>query len=114
LNDGADAFQFVRAFGGEGWVCSTPELSPTAADSVLLAWSQRHANALWEGKVALLKEGQPTGTATLAEKADVLFPQAQQSPDGDYWVAYEKCEPRGSEIVLRNVTTELRRGTGER
>ena len=114
LNDGADAFQFVRAFGGEGWICSTPELSPTAADPVLLAWSQRRANALWEGKVALLKDGEPIATAALAETTDVLFPQAQQSPDGDYWVAYEKCEPKGSEIVLRNVTKELRQGTGER
>ena len=114
LNDASDAFQFVRAFGGEGWICSTPELSPTAADPVLLAWSQRRPNSLWEGQVALLKDGQPIGTVTLAEKADVLFPQAQQSPNGDYWVAYEKCEPKGSEVVLRNVTRELRQAPGER
>jgi hypothetical protein len=114
LNEGSDTFQFVRAFGGEGWTCSTPELSPTAADPELLAWSQRRVNALWEGQVALLKDGQPTGTVTLAEKADVLFPQAQQSPGGEYWVAYEKCDQNGSEVVLRNVTRELRRGTGER
>lgn len=113
LSDGSDAFQFVRAFGAEGWTCSTPELSPTAADTVLLAWSQRRANALWEGQVALLKDGQPTGTVTLAEKADVLFPQAQHSPNGEYWVAYEKCDQKGSEIVLRNVTTELRQEKSE-
>ena len=114
LNQGADAFQFVRAFGSEGWTCSTPELSPTAADPVLLAWSQRQANGLWEGRVALLKEGEPSATVTLVEKADVLFPQAQQSPAGDYWVAYEKCDPQGSEVMLRNVTGELRKETGER
>jgi hypothetical protein len=64
--------------------------------------------------VALLKDGQPMATTTLAETADVLFPQAQQSPAGGYWVAYEKCTPKGSEVVLRNVTTELRQRTGER
>jgi hypothetical protein len=32
---------------------------------VLLAWSQRRANALWEGRVSLLKEGQPTATILL-------------------------------------------------
>jgi hypothetical protein len=32
----------------------------------------------------------------------------------DYWVAYEKCDQKGSEIVLRNVTSELRKGTGDR
>jgi hypothetical protein len=114
LNDGAEAFQFVGAFGSEGWTCSTPELSPTATDPVLLAWSQRRPNALWEGKVALLKEGQPIATATLTEKADVLFPQAQQSPNGDYWVAYEKCDQQGSEVMLRNVTRELLQETAER
>ena len=114
LNEGSDTFQFVRAFGGAGWTCSTPELSPTAAEPVLLAWSQRQGNALWEGQVALLKDGQPTKTVTLKEQADVLFPQAQQSPDGNYWVAYEKCDSKGSEIVLRNVTSELRRATSER
>jgi hypothetical protein len=114
LNNGADTFQFVRAFGDDGWVCSTPELSPTVADPILLAWSQRRANGLWEGRVALLKEGQPTGTVTLTEKADVLFPQAQQSPGGDYWVVYEKCDPKGSEVVLRNVTAELLRAPGKR
>jgi hypothetical protein len=114
LNDGSDTFQFVRAFGADGWTCSTPELSPTAGDPVLLAWSQRKADALWEGQVALLKDGQPTRAVTLNEKTDVLFPQAQQSPDGDYWVSYEKCDLNGSEVVLRNVTKELRGGTGQR
>jgi hypothetical protein len=113
-NDATNAFQFVRAFGADGWTCSTPELSPTATDPVLLAWSQRRATALWEGQVALLRDGQPGGIVTLAEKADVLFPQAQQSPDGEYWVAYEKCDQNGSEVVLRNLTKELRRGTDER
>ena len=108
LNDTGDAFQFVRAFGDGGVICSTPELSPTAADPLLLAWSQRRADALWEGQVALLKDGQPLRTVTLTEPADVLFPQAQQSPAGDYWVAFEKCAPQGSQIVLRNVTAELR------
>jgi hypothetical protein len=114
LNDRADAFQFVRAFGTEGVTCSTPELSPTAADPVLLAWSQRRAKALWEGKVTLLKDGQPIATATLTEKADVLFPQAQQSPAGDHWVAYEKCDQQGSAVMLRNVTRELLKETAER
>jgi hypothetical protein len=114
LNEGADAFQFVRVFGPQGSTCSTPELSPTAADPVLLAWSQRQADALWEGKVALLKDGEPIATVTLTEKADVLFPQAQQSPAGDYWVAYEKCDQQGSEIMLRNVSAELRKETAER
>ena len=80
----------------------------------MLAWSQRRAGALWEGKVSLLKEGQPTATTTLIEKADVLFPQAQQSPNGDYWVAYEKCDQQGSEVMLRNVTRELRKESAER
>jgi hypothetical protein len=114
LKEGSDTFRFVRAFGDEGWTCSTPELSPTAAESVLLAWSQRQGNALWEGQVALLMDGLPTGTVTLKEQADVLFPQAQQSADGNYWVAYEKCDRKGSDIVLRNVTSELRRATSER
>ena len=83
-------------------------------DSVLLAWSQRRLEGLWEGRLALLKEGQPTATMTLAEKADVLFPLPQQGPNGDYWVAYEKSDAKGSEIVLRNVTSELRQGTSER
>jgi hypothetical protein len=113
-NDGTDAFQFVRVFGTEGATCSTPELALTSADTLLLAWSERRANTLWEGKVALLKDGQPTATVTLSEQADVLFPQAQQSPDGGYWVAYEKCDSKGSELVLRNVTSGLKQASAAR
>ncbi len=46
---------------------------------------------------------------TLSELAEVLFAQAQQAPDGQYWVAYEKTEAKDSEVVLRNITRELSR-----
>jgi hypothetical protein len=39
----------------------------------------------------------------------VLFPQPQQAPDGQYWVAYEKADAKGSQIVLRNISRELER-----
>jgi hypothetical protein len=43
----------------------------------------------------------------LSESGDVLFPQAQAGPGGKYWVAYEKSDATGSEIVLRDVTREV-------
>ena len=46
-------------------------------------------------------------TATFTENADVLFPQAQQGPDGLIWVAYEKSGPQGSKVVLRNITHDF-------
>jgi hypothetical protein len=59
--------------------------------------------------VVLFKAGKPIAETILSENADVLFPQAQRSPDGRYWVAYEKSEQNGSEVVLRNITQDLRR-----
>ncbi len=107
-NPAADTFTLVNTFGEPGQVCSTPELSPAAA-SLLLAWSQRGAGGHWQGKVALLKDGQVSADATLTESAAVFFPQAQQAPDGQYWVTYEKASPQGSEVVLRNITPLLKR-----
>jgi hypothetical protein len=49
----------------------------------------------------------PLARSDLVEEADVLFPQAQESPDGQIWVTYEKCTAQGSEIVLRNLTQSL-------
>jgi hypothetical protein len=101
----------VHTFGGQGSVCSTPELSPAAGNLLLLTWSQRSGAGLWQGKAALLEGGQPLKTATLTENADVLFPQAQQGPDGLIWVAYEKSGPQGSKVVLRNITHDFEQDT---
>jgi hypothetical protein len=109
LNEVSHQFQLVSTFGREGEVCSTPELSPATTNALLLCWSQRGPGALWQGKVVLLEAGKPIAETVLTENADVLFPQAQQSPDGQYWVTYEKGGPQGSEIVLRNITPGLQR-----
>jgi hypothetical protein len=107
LGPGGNDFRPVNAFGQRGEVCSTPELSPAKDNRLLLAWSQRSGGDPWRGKVALLEEGRSVAETSLAEPADVQFPQAQQGPDGQYWVVYEKTTPKGSEIVLRNLTKEL-------
>jgi len=113
LNQPANAFTLVSTFGARSGVCSTPELAPAAGNLLLLAWSQRGPSGLWQGRAALLKDGQSLAQTTLVEPADVLFPQAQQSPDGQYWVAYEKSDAKGSDLVLRNITRELQRAQPE-
>lgn len=105
-NENANLFDSVRSFG-EG-TCSTPELSPTSKDPLLLAWSERVARGPWEGRIALLKNGQAAGRLTIKEDGDILFPQAQESPDGKYWVVYEKADTRSAEIVVREITSELK------
>jgi hypothetical protein len=108
LDEASHQFQLVNSFGRAGEVCSTPELSPAAANDFLLSWSQRGPAGRWQGKVVLFRIGKPIAEAILSENADVLFPQAQQSPDGRYWVAYEKSDRNSSEVVLRNITPDLR------
>jgi hypothetical protein len=108
LNPTGDKFDLVSTFGQNQEVCSTPELSPAGSD-LLLAWSQRVGHGQWQGRVALLKAGVSVADITLSESADVLFPQPQQAPDGQFWVAYEKAGTKGSEIVVRNITGELAR-----
>ncbi len=104
----ADAFTPVNAFGGQNCVCSTPELSYAAGGKqLLLAWSQRTRGGFWQGKAVLLASGQALKTATFTENADVLFPQAQQGADGRFWVAYERSGPKGSQLVLRNLTHDF-------
>jgi hypothetical protein len=109
LNRTGDKFDPVISFGQKQEICSTPELSPGGSDLLLLAWSRRVNEGHWQGRVALLKAGLSVADTTLSEPADVLFPQAQRAPDGQYWVTYEKAEAKGSEVVLRNVTRELAR-----
>jgi hypothetical protein len=109
LNPTGDKFDLIGTFGQKQEVCSTPELSPGGSDLLLLAWSQRVGRGHWHGRVALLKAGLSMADTTLSEPADVLFPQAQQGPDGQYWVVYEKAEAKSSEIVLRNITREVAR-----
>jgi hypothetical protein len=109
LNPTGDKFDPVGTFDQKQEVCSTPELSPSGSDLLLLAWSQRVGRGHWQGRVALLKAGLSVADTTLSGPADVLFPQAQRAPDGEHWVVYEKAEAKGSEIVLRNVTRELAR-----
>jgi hypothetical protein len=108
FDEASRQFQSVRTFGRPGEVCSTPELAPATTNRLLLSWSQWKPGGRWQGKVILLEAGQPVAETVLAENADVLFPQAEQSPDGQCWVAYERSSPQGSDIVLRNVTPELR------
>lgn len=105
LNAAGNKFSLVSTFGKQQ-VCSTPELSAAGAD-LLLAWSQRAEYQPWQGRVVLLKGGLPVADTSLNEPADVLFPQAQQAPNGQYWVVYEKTTAKGSELVLRNLTREL-------
>ncbi len=74
---------------------------------MLLAWSQRRRGERWQGKVILLQQERKAAEAVLSEASDVLFPQPQAGPKGRYWVAYEKAEAKGSEIVLRDLTKDL-------
>jgi hypothetical protein len=108
LDAAADnTFKAVSALGEEGETCSTPELSPAGQDRLLLTWSQHRRGEPWCGKLVLLQQGRTLAQTMLNESGDVLFPQAQVSPNGHYWVAYERAGPKGSGIVLRDVTREL-------
>jgi hypothetical protein len=98
------AFTQANTFGTQGLCCTTPELSPASGNSLLLAFSQRGPIKPAHGKIALLRDGRAIATVAVAEDMDVLFPQAQQGPDGQYWVAYEKSGPKGSQVVLRRIT----------
>ena len=109
LDTASNSFKFVAAFSLREGICTTPELSPATEGQLLLAWSQRLRTGPWQIALCLLKDGQAVGRTTLSEDADLLFPQAQRAPDGRYWLVYEHCSPKGSRIVLRNVTTELKR-----
>ena len=109
LDETSRQFQLVNSFGQKGLPCSTPELSAVGMDELLLSWSQLGPAGRWQGKALLLKNGKPVAETVLTEEADVLFPQAQQGPDGRFWVTYEKSDQSGSEIVLRNLTQDLRR-----
>ena len=102
-----NTFRAAAAFGETSETCSTPELSPASGERLLLAWSQRHRGEPWRGKVILLQQGRTLAETTLSEGSDVLFPQAQAGPNGRYWVAYEKAQPKGSEIILRDVTRDI-------
>lgn len=106
LDPATKTFTGAGVFGEGGGVSSTPELA-SAADGLLLAWSQREAAGRWQGKVALIKQGKRAAETTIGEKEDVLFPQAQQAPDGGYWVVYEKADAKGSTVVLRSLSREL-------
>jgi hypothetical protein len=108
LDPATNAFKESGVFGGANEVCSTPELSSAGTNGLLLAWSYRGQNGRWQGKVALLKDGNTVAETVLAGDSDILFPQAQQAPDGGYWVACEKSGPRGSEIELNNITARLK------
>jgi hypothetical protein len=100
-NESAGKFVSVCAFGDA--TCSTPELSQASAGRLLLSWSERDANGRWQGKVHLLREGQTTAETTLADKADILFVQAQQGPRGQFWAVYEKAEASGCAVVLKQL-----------
>ena len=108
------AFTLVNTFDSQGWACSTPELSSARGNLLLLSWWQRANAGPSQCKVALLKDGRPLTVITLAEDVDVLFPQAQQAPDGRYWVTYEKSGPKGSQVVLRQITGGLAAQTSAR
>jgi len=47
------------------------------------------------------------------EGADVLFPQARQTPAGQTWVVYEKADAKGSTIVKRDLSQALRAGAAK-
>ncbi len=100
----ADSFQAVRTFGKA--LCSTPELSSTREGLLLLAWSEQAPRGRWQANVALLNNGRPSRTFTLADDGDILFPQAQQSPDGQYWVVYEKGDEHRTEVVLQKLASQ--------
>lgn len=108
--EAGNRFKEANVFGGAGEVCSTPELSAAGTNGLLLAWSSRAEGERWRGRVAFLKGGQATADTVISESVNVLFPQAQKAPNGEYWVTYEKCGPIGSEVVLRNVSAELGSG----
>jgi hypothetical protein len=107
LGQSSGANPLGTVFGGREFVCSTPELSPATANQLLLTWSQRSQSGFWQGKAALVRDGETVKTISLTENADVFFTQPQQGVDGKVWVAYEKCGPSGSQVVLRNITQEL-------
>lgn len=107
LNEASRQFQLVSTFGGKDEVCSTPELFSAANGSLLLSWSQRGPAGFWQGKVVLFRTDKAVAETIIGERGDVLFPQAQQGPDGQYWVAYEKSDQSSSEVVLRNITRDL-------
>ncbi len=107
LDSADNTFKATAVFGKYGEVCSTPELSPAGKERLLLAWSEHGQGELWRGKVIVLQQGKSLTETLLTEKNDVLFPQAQASPNGRFWVVYEKAQPSGSEIVLRELTQEL-------
>lgn len=111
LSRDPDQFESATSFGRSDQTCSTPELSAATNNCLLLAWSQRAHEQFRESKVVLLRAGRPVAEATLTEKADVLFPQARQSPTGEYWVTYERSDATGSRIVLRNITQTLSHGS---
>jgi hypothetical protein len=110
LEEGQNLFTPVNTFGGANEICSTPELSVAGTNGLLLAWSSRVGSDRWRGKVAILKDGYATAEMVISEPVDVLFPQARQAPNGEYWVVYEKCGPNGSGMVLRNVSAVLQPG----
>jgi len=107
LDPADNTFKAMASFGAQGETCSTPELSPAAGERLLLAWSQRRRGEPWRGKVILLEQGRSVAETILTENSDILFPQAQAAPNGHYWVVYEKAEPKGSGIVLRDLAREL-------
>jgi hypothetical protein len=107
LNAAENTFKAIAAFGEQGEVCSTPELSAAGGERLLLAWSRRRVGEAWRGKVILLEQGRTLAETMLSEDGDVLFPQAQVGPDGRRWVVYEKAAPKGSEILLRDLHREL-------
>lgn len=106
LRPGQKSFESVHSCGRQ--TCSTPELSSTTSGQILLAWSERNRQGAWQGRVALLNEGVAAHEAVVADDGEILFPQARQSPDGHYWVTYQKTSSRGSEVVLRDVTADVR------
>jgi hypothetical protein len=107
LDPADNTFKAAASFGAQAETCSTPELSAAGGERLVLAWSQRRRAEPWRGKVALLQQGRSAAETMLTENSDVLFPQAQADPKGRYWVVYEKAQPGGSEIVLREITREL-------
>ena len=106
LKRNPDTFETIRAFGQRA--CSTPELSAAVSGQLLLTWSEMSAAGRWQGRAALLRDGMPVRETTLTENADVMFPKAKQAPDGRFWVVYEKTDRQSSQVVLREITNELK------
>jgi hypothetical protein len=107
LGQGSSSEAAGSTFGSREVTCSTPELSPARGKLLLLTWSQRSHTGFWQGKTAVLENGRALKTITLADNVDVFFPQCQEGTDGRVWVAYEKAGPKGSQIMLRNITAEI-------